>query len=873
MFKKIFKAGIFVSVLSAFFTAANFAWAQDNFGLNIGSQLMLGDVEPRVVVVRIIQIVLSFLGLLAVGLIIYAGFLWMTAAGDESRIERAKKIIINAVIGLIIILSSLIIATYVINRLSETVDGGNSNSNQNNNRGSAGFNGAGVLGACSVDSVYPVPEQKNVPRNSAVLVTFKEEVDPATICASVDASGLCNGSTFLPGSTRIYKTVDGRENFLSGVRVYNTSDNKNFTFSPAQYLGSASENIVYSVYLSNEIMTVAGDPVFKNCGADYMEWQFEVSNVLDLDPPYIKENGVWPALDNEKDGAIVSVAAWATGRILVASQPKIYSTSTVSNVVIIAGPSVDVKVDKNSSQTGNLTLIVLQDGIKAQLKNGSASLGVANFNNNNEIEFPGILTLRASGAVDVGNSWTMSVQAAVQADTLTIGREVYVFAATGANGSNQIPIGAGADRNQTAANIASIITNHPDVNATAQDEIVNITATIAGQAGNNISLITSAPAALVITSLSGGVSVGSNPEVKGGQRDKPMNSLIKINFNEAILPSLVVGTAEAVGGHLRIINAASNSLSGAVCSSDLACRSFNCFNGACAGNYLTGSFKIANQYKTVEFTSNKQCGVNGCGEPIYCLPSSGNLKVEIQAASLATCTSENDCVSKSPYNKCTGNVCRQANGEIYPQSDLAVTDGIMDVAFNSLDGNRDGAVVGPANFYNENSPNNADGDNFTWTFFISDKMEISSPAVTSLSPGANSSGASLRGDIKIIFNKPMSTGTLKTGFTEIKSGQNKFTHKNINIWSLSDSPVGYWIESSDIDVNSDGEVDSVEVSIKHGSFGEILDYRAQIGSGVKDIYQNCYKPSSGPDCNASETNPSCCDGSPTSILDTNGNCQ
>src|SRR3989344_1501165 len=51
-------------------------------------------------VAQIIQVALSLLGVLLIVLILYAGFLWMTAAGSEEKISKAKKIIGAAIIGL-----------------------------------------------------------------------------------------------------------------------------------------------------------------------------------------------------------------------------------------------------------------------------------------------------------------------------------------------------------------------------------------------------------------------------------------------------------------------------------------------------------------------------------------------------------------------------------------------------------------------------------------------------------------------------------------------------------------------------------------------------------------------------------------------------
>lgn len=50
-----------------------------------------------------INVVLGILGVVAVIMILYSGFLWLTAGGSEENVTKAKKIIKQAAIGIIII--------------------------------------------------------------------------------------------------------------------------------------------------------------------------------------------------------------------------------------------------------------------------------------------------------------------------------------------------------------------------------------------------------------------------------------------------------------------------------------------------------------------------------------------------------------------------------------------------------------------------------------------------------------------------------------------------------------------------------------------------------------------------------------------------
>lgn len=66
----------------------------------------------------IISIFLGILGLIFLLLTIFAGFQWMTAMGNEEKVTKAKKMLTNSVIGLIIIVISYSLSTFIINALT-----------------------------------------------------------------------------------------------------------------------------------------------------------------------------------------------------------------------------------------------------------------------------------------------------------------------------------------------------------------------------------------------------------------------------------------------------------------------------------------------------------------------------------------------------------------------------------------------------------------------------------------------------------------------------------------------------------------------------------------------------------------------------------
>lgn len=83
----------------------------------IGGQAQLSQAELPVIVGNIINVMLGFLGIVLLGYLLYAGFLWMTAGGDEENVKKAKSMIKNAIIGLVIIVAAFAISSFVLQAL------------------------------------------------------------------------------------------------------------------------------------------------------------------------------------------------------------------------------------------------------------------------------------------------------------------------------------------------------------------------------------------------------------------------------------------------------------------------------------------------------------------------------------------------------------------------------------------------------------------------------------------------------------------------------------------------------------------------------------------------------------------------------------
>lgn len=108
----------FIASATAFIAGARSVLAQtpDSFfdpGGRIAASSQLPTTPIVDTVLNIISGVLSILAIITLGLIIYAGFLMVTSAGNTDRVSTARSILTWSIIGLLIILSSLGIVIFL----------------------------------------------------------------------------------------------------------------------------------------------------------------------------------------------------------------------------------------------------------------------------------------------------------------------------------------------------------------------------------------------------------------------------------------------------------------------------------------------------------------------------------------------------------------------------------------------------------------------------------------------------------------------------------------------------------------------------------------------------------------------------------------
>jgi hypothetical protein len=85
-------------------------------GLDVNNNLMF-------MIGSAINVVLSLVGVILFGYFVYAGFLYMTAGGEEDKIKSAQNILKNTVIGALILAVSFALATFVLRGITKIVQG------------------------------------------------------------------------------------------------------------------------------------------------------------------------------------------------------------------------------------------------------------------------------------------------------------------------------------------------------------------------------------------------------------------------------------------------------------------------------------------------------------------------------------------------------------------------------------------------------------------------------------------------------------------------------------------------------------------------------------------------------------------------------
>jgi von Willebrand factor type A domain-containing protein/Big-like domain-containing protein/type IV secretion system pilin len=258
----------------------------------------LTTADIRVAAGSIIQLFLGLLGLIALVIVLYAGFVWMTSGGNEEKISQAKKILSAGVIGLMIILSAYAITTFILNEIQGALTGGNTtpqtcsedicygcnrcDANNNlayddtcdgcSNSGGGGFD---------LEAIWHSPTGNDVSLCSMIQVKFNAQIDIASM---------------IPENFKLYEclTYDQINNQCTNIGnpPNNLTDElgSEFTLSSSGkiikfMLGEDyKENTYYVIDLPINGIKQDGEEEYLSTS---LEWTFKTGDETDIDPPTV----------------------------------------------------------------------------------------------------------------------------------------------------------------------------------------------------------------------------------------------------------------------------------------------------------------------------------------------------------------------------------------------------------------------------------------------------------------------------------------------------------------------------------------------------------------------------------------------------------
>ncbi len=109
---------IFFTLLLAFFLPLHTLAADTTTHVSLTNPLGSNDI--RVIIGYIIRAALGFSGTLALVMVIWGGFLWLTSNGNAEKIDKGKSVLMWATIGLVVLFFAYTIVNAVITAITST---------------------------------------------------------------------------------------------------------------------------------------------------------------------------------------------------------------------------------------------------------------------------------------------------------------------------------------------------------------------------------------------------------------------------------------------------------------------------------------------------------------------------------------------------------------------------------------------------------------------------------------------------------------------------------------------------------------------------------------------------------------------------------
>lgn len=281
--------------------------------------------DMRLVVIRVLQIVWLFVATGALGFLVY-GYMLLRGADPDDLYEspRAKRMMLYSGIAAgasIIILIILTIAFIVIERGYKTAP--------QRSGGEEFFGGLGgriALAEKNIRDHYPGRDERNVPRDTTIFITFSEKIKKESV---FDTTNAVRRDSIL--IRRTSPTQTGDFGVVAATGVLDAFGNT-LKIIPSKPLGEPDQKIFYTVALTSSILKFNNEPLF-TAGQGGYSWQFEVSGLIDTTPPTVES---YLPIANSQNPINTLIQA-------TFSEPIDPFTVTPDNLVVLSGAQGEQK--------------------------------------------------------------------------------------------------------------------------------------------------------------------------------------------------------------------------------------------------------------------------------------------------------------------------------------------------------------------------------------------------------------------------------------------------------------------------------------------------------------------------------------------------
>jgi len=272
-----------------------------------------------VMIARIIRTVIGLVGIIAVAMIIYAGFLFMTSGGNTTRVSAAKKMMGHAILGLVIVLSSYAIVQFVLNTFSKAAGGDITSSNPSGNGGGSYPDSHQTFYLSSLNT-----QCASKLRNLQLQFVFSQTVDPTSATSAIVVKE--TGGPIVVGTVA-----------TSGSHV---------TFTPSTLCPDSTdtycfkESTQYQVVVAGSELKATNGNVLKCNVSHACEFSFTTGSGIDAFAP------------------MITMSAPANGDSVIVGDPTLLQAKTNDDTGVSV---VDFYVDDDLLFTSDVTLSTAKD--------------------------------------------------------------------------------------------------------------------------------------------------------------------------------------------------------------------------------------------------------------------------------------------------------------------------------------------------------------------------------------------------------------------------------------------------------------------------------------------------------------------------------